>query len=374
MKKILYILIIFGLFIVSVEAETEINDFKLEIVIDKDDIYKVKESFKTGEIDSDYYYIIKNNYSYDYHTNVIDFDNNYNEYYKDYLKFSLEANKEYYIEYKVRNISLTKGEYDKYSYYQIMKGCEEYNSVVYNNFNVVIELKDGRDLNLSDISNYEDIDFVKDGNVITGRFTGRLSGFYHIEIRKEVIITEISDKVDGYEHDDYSDNGMFWKADIPNDTSRRFFVYVPICALIINLVLMLIFGSNRGEIDGEKDTKLTKNMGRIMITITCLSYFISLSHRIILSATKVPIPFYFMVAFCVIIYWAFYKDMFLGKQAGFIGMIFAKIFIIFHSSIFAMVLCLGLEPFTFSIVILYFYIGFIINAINLDLIGRYINK
>ena len=77
MKRIIYFLILLSLFVLNVKAETVLDDYKLEIVIDKDDVFKVKESFKVLETDSSEYFRFKNSNSYSYQTDLENFDNDY---------------------------------------------------------------------------------------------------------------------------------------------------------------------------------------------------------------------------------------------------------------------------------------------------------
>ena len=53
------------------------------------------------------------------------------------------------------------------------------------------------------------------------------------------------------------------------------------------------------------------------------------------------------------------------------GTLFVKIFVVFHSSVFALFICLGDFYAYNGLLVVYFFVGFIINALSLEVAGRY---
>ena len=106
-----------------------------------------------------------------------------------------------------------------------------------------------------------------------------------------------------------------------------------------------------------------------------ISYLISLTHRAFYAKAYGMIG---IILVLMLFYSVFYSvfiyrekiDSKVGVAVGFVEL-FIKIFIVFHSSVFAVAMSVGFSNFGFNPIIVYFYVGFIINAINLDIIGRF---
>ena len=376
MKKLLLIIMMF-LIPIGIKAETIIDDYKVEITIDKDDIFKVSERFKVIQSEEENrYWKLKSQRAYDYSTNVEDFEENYYENYAYYLRFSLKDDKEYYFNYKVKDKNKSVGDYDYFDFFQIVEHYTNYENVTYNNFQLVIRLEDGRELDLSDIYNYNKLSFDIDGNIIIGKYEGSTKVLDSFEIRKMITKT----------YADNTTNKMIDEEEnkIPINIARLFSLYVPIGALLVNIFFILLyFLYNKSEIDGDKKEK-RKKMAIMMIIVTIISYLVSIGYVSIINETYIRLlPMVFIMLFytpfyCIFITGVGEKDFqnmnVFYKIFAFLFSLFIKCFVVFHSSIFALTIAINLEPFSKGILISYFYMGFIINAINLEMIGIFRRK
>ena len=121
-----------------------------------------------------------------------------------------------------------------------------------------------------------------------------------------------------------------------------------------------------------------------MIFAVILSYLLSLTFRAFFSKAYISL---LIILFLMLFYTPFYNiflvidDLIYGRAENnaikivvFLFSLLPKIFIIFHSSVFALVVALGIEPFSKGTIIMYFYIGFILNALNLEFICLFMGK
>ncbi len=367
MKKILLILLLLVV-IPIVNAETIIDNYKVEITIDKDDVFKVRESFMVLKSDEDKYYIKSNTgYEYSYNANMEEFTREYGN----KSKFQLRNNSYYFINYYFKDKYANVNDYESFQFYPIeYASLIDEESITYNNFQFIITLEDGVELDINDIYNFNDLVVERDGNVITGIYRGSISDLKTVIIKKKVVKKYIEEE----------------KEDklIPINIVKRFSLYVPVIAMLINILLIIIFKINTsGDIDGNNGEK-RELFAKIMITVVIISYLISLNYISIINKS------FYILIFSLIItsfYIPFYSQEFFNKNVyteygggktsklvAYLIDLFTKIFILFHSSIFALFFCFGFNSISIDVRLLYFYLGFILNAINLEMISIFKNR
>ena len=262
MKRLL--LIVFLLIIIPiVKANTIIQDYKVEIVIDKDDIFKVKETFKTDDIDNIRFkrVIGSNNYEYDYDTNIVNFkvDNRKDIF---YIYFSLKEDSEYYLEYKYKNNKIKKGNIDYYTYKPLFYNYSS-NEIECNSFNLIVTIDDGRKDDVSFINQSNDsINISQDGNVIVSNADNINFSSISFKVGKKVIKRYFN-----------------FKKIIGVDNLNN----IMLCSFLIQVVLLIfiiVFYNNK-EVN-----KTMKVIGIIVVLIDLLIY----SYPIILL-TNLSYPF-----------------------------------------------------------------------------------
>ena len=166
MKKIV-LLVLFILFIPIVNAKTVLDDYKVEITIDKDDEFKIKESFKTKELGDKKFKRFFSMFDRDYKTNIVGLKPESEEFYgtKNYIdSFELEENKNYYLEYNYKDTKVEKGGIEYYRFSPISNS----DTIECNRFTLIVTIKDGREKDVSFNNDNDILKLSKDGNIITG--------------------------------------------------------------------------------------------------------------------------------------------------------------------------------------------------------------
>ncbi len=378
MKRIGFILLVFFMFISCIKAETIIDNYKVEVVVEDTGVLDIKESFKVVSLDDSnkVFWKVKLSSTYDYDTNVNNFDDSVYLMYVDYLNFSLEEGKEYYLSYKKKTS-------DYYSYYDFLPITENYDdleSILYKNFYLIARANNTL-LDKNDIYNYSNMVVSLDDNVLTGIIedeTRSLDSF-EIRFRTNSYVT----------YDETSETSSYFNRDITDQDLNYYYMMltkIPIGILIINILIALfVFVRKKTEIDDTPNKEMpiynsiinkpNKPICRLMILLVVASYLVSLSSTAILTKNyAIILGVVLLMGFYSLFYNAAFFQMRNDGGVGaskiflYLTRLFVLAFVFFHSSCFAC-LVLGVEPFTWTEISKFFWIGFLVNALNLEIIS-----